>query len=148
MSAVNPEASVRCRVNAVLPGCTGSPESVPDAEFRVIPAGSTPSLRVQVYGGVPPVPSTVAVYGEPALPSGSEGVVIASRALIVMLHGFVATPPATSFTCTENVDTPAVVGVPAKVPESAASVIPAGSAPEVMDQEYRGWPPVAVNVDV
>ena len=113
-----------------MPACTGRPESAPEAEFNVIPAGNTPSLRVHVYGGVPPVAATLSEYGEPALPFAREAVVIASCEPMVIVHDFDAVAPVTSATCSENVESPAAVGVPEMTPESLASSKPAGSDPD------------------
>jgi hypothetical protein len=51
-----------------------------------------------------------------------------------------------SVTLAVKLNVPAVVGVPEIVPLAAASVRPAGSAPELMLQLYGVVPPLAANV--
>jgi hypothetical protein len=53
-----------------------------------------------------------------------------------------------SVTLTAKLNDPALVGVPEIVPLAAASVRPAGNAPELMLQPYGVVPPVACNVVV
>jgi hypothetical protein len=52
---------------------------MPEPE-RVSPAGSDPPVNCQVYGDVPPVAASVAVYISLVFPTGSAVVVIATCA--------------------------------------------------------------------
>ena len=82
-----------------------------------------------VYGVVPPVALTVALYGVPALPPGNEVVVMVGGAMIVIAKltvavrcvGFVE-----SVTVMAAVLAPAVVGVPLITPVEALIPSPAG----------------------
>jgi hypothetical protein len=50
--------SVALIVKVLFPAAVGVPESTP-AELNIRPAGRVPVLRLQVYGGVPPVAAKV-----------------------------------------------------------------------------------------
>ena len=58
----------------------GVPVIAPVLEFKLKPAGSAPLEIDHAYGSVPPVADTVCEYGTPAVPPGSDTVVIASVA--------------------------------------------------------------------
>jgi hypothetical protein len=80
------------------------------------------------------------------VPPGKFAVVtLRDAGAIAMLNGLVAVVPKLSFTCAVKVPVPAVVGVPV-IPPLAASVSPAGSAPNVTDHVFPPLPPLAVRV--
>jgi hypothetical protein len=120
------------------PLAVGVPLTTPDVA-RFIPAGSEPEARVQVYGGVPPVADSVALYVVFTVPEGSAVVVIwigvgvrVAGALMDRLNvpltavwGEVA--ESVAWTVKEKV--PLALGVPLMTPE-LESVRPAGSEPE------------------
>jgi hypothetical protein len=47
--------SVAVTVKAEVPEVVGTPLICPVAAFKVRPAGKTPTVTLQVYGGVPPL---------------------------------------------------------------------------------------------
>ena len=53
-------ASLTCTVNEELPDAVGVPESTPVDAARLKPAGSAPTVTLQVYGLVPPLACKVA----------------------------------------------------------------------------------------
>src|SRR5262245_48531284 len=63
-------------VGLETPVAVGVPEITPVLALRASPAGSVPLTIDHVYGGVPPVAASVAVYGVPTTPTGSAVVVI------------------------------------------------------------------------
>ncbi len=85
----------------------------------------------------PPVAVKVALYGCPAVPSGSEVVVMwTTPGLMVMLNCALALTGWTSesVTCTVKLETPTTVGVPLMTPVLAFKCKPVGKAPLVMLQ--------------
>jgi len=82
----------------------------------------------------------------PTVAAGKAGTPTASIFVTVRSDaGAVATLAAVSFTATENVYVPAVVGVPLSVPLPASSVIPGGREPVATENVYGGTPPDAPN---
>ena len=55
-----------------VPAVVGVPEITPVEELIDSPAGSVPTVTENVYGGVPPVACTVALYAALAVPFVSE----------------------------------------------------------------------------
>ena len=134
--------SVTLSVKLEDPAPCGVPLMIPSP--RASPAGSEPLATDHVYGGVPPVALTGCEYAVPAVPVGSEDVVILKAgALMVSTRAALPDPEALSVTFTVKLDNPAVVGVPAIVPPERLN--PAGSDPLVTDHVYGGVPPVAVS---
>ena len=79
----------------------------------------------------------MAVYAVPILPPGSEVVVMASAALIVMLSAAVAVPgvgAVESVTFTVKLDVPVALGVPEIAPVVEFKVKPVGNVPTLMLQ--------------
>ena len=71
-----------------------------------------------------------AEYVAPSVAAGKTGTTIVNVFVMVRTDGAaIATVFAVSFTATEKVYVPAVVGVPLSVPESGSSVVPGGRAP-------------------
>ena len=62
-------------VNEAVPSAVGVPEISPDELFSDKPVGNFPLKRDQVYGAVPPVADSVALYLKPTDPSGKLVVV-------------------------------------------------------------------------
>src|SRR5271170_432307 len=62
----------------------GMPAMAPVAAFKAKPAGRVPLVSDQLYGVVPPVAASVAVYGTPTSPFGSAPVEITSVAGIIV----------------------------------------------------------------
>ena len=114
--------------------------------FRLRPAGRLPLVTDQLYGVTPPVAASVWLYDVPAVPPGSEVVLMESAPEIVIVRLFVAMALLLSATCTVKVLLPAVVGVPVMAPLEALRLRPAGRLPLVTDQLYGVAPPVAVRV--
>ena len=142
-------ASVTCTVNDTVPAVVGVPEITPVDEARLNPAGKAPALIDQLYGVVPPLACSVVEYAVPAVPPGSDVVVIVggcAAAATAMLNAFVAVLFAASVTCTVNDTVPAVVGVPEITPVDEARLNPAGKAPALIDQLYGVVPPLACSV--
>ena len=86
-----PTESLKVTVTTNVPLCAGVPMITPVCELKVNDGGSP--LADQVYGGVPPLPCSVAVYSAPAVPVPSEVVAIASEAVTVNVAGAEALPP-------------------------------------------------------
>jgi len=143
------EESATCTVKVDEPAVVGVPESVPPL-LRLRPAGKLPEATLQEYGVKPPVAARDAEYPVPAVPLGSEAVVIETgrtSAKTVIVNDWTALNLGEdeSSTLAAKVDEPTVVGVPEMVPV-ALRLSPAGNEPEFTVQEYGGTPPVAVNV--
>ena len=68
-------ASLTWTVKLLVPEVVGVPEIVPPVE-RVNPAGRVPDTTDHLYGGVPPVAASVALYATFCVPFGSDVVVI------------------------------------------------------------------------
>jgi len=71
-----PPESNTCSVNVNEPAVVGVPE-IPPRVLNIKPGGSTPPVKFQPYGASPPLAATLAIYGTPAFPLGSEVVVMA-----------------------------------------------------------------------
>jgi hypothetical protein len=66
-------------VKEYVPGDVGVPLMPPVAASSERPGGRLPVTTDQEYGGVPPLPASVAVYELPTLPPGREVVLTANR---------------------------------------------------------------------
>ena len=117
----------------------------------MIPGGSEPAAKENVYGGTPPLAvNPNGTTGTPAGEGAKTGAVIESGAS----EGFTgrlssaavtATLPTESVTETVNVNVPEVVGVPEITPVTAEIDRPGGRAPLAILHVYGGTPPVALN---
>jgi hypothetical protein len=137
--------SVTRTMNAAVPDAVGVPLIAP-LPLSDNPAGKLPVVTLHVYGGVPPLPLSIAEYAAPAMPSGKLVVVTESVAgAIVIDNCFVAVCDAPSVTRTVNVAFPAAVGVPVMTP-FPFSDNPAGKLPDIRLHVYGGVPPLAVRV--
>jgi len=148
---VNPSVTVNV-IGVAFAAAVGVPVIAPVAAFNKSPAGSVPLVNDQLYGVVPPVAASVALYGAPTSPFGSDVVVIASVAgAIVSVRFAVAVSTGLLVSVTVNfnaVALTAVVGVPVIVIVAVVEglrVSPAGSVP-LNAHVYGAVPPVAVNV--
>ena len=127
----------------------GVPPRAPLALLNVMPAGSVPAVSAQVYGAVPPVAASVALYGAPTWPFGSEVVVTASAGTTVRVScaWLVCAGLLESLTWkVSGVPATAASGVPPSAPLAVSRVMPEGSVPAASDQEYGAVPPVAASV--
>lgn len=123
----------------------GVPLITPLDALMLNPAGSP--VADHVYGVVPPVAATVALYAAPALPPGNDAVVMVGGAMIVIARLAVAVRCVglvESVTVTTAVLAPAVVGLPLMTPVEALMLRPAGRP--VADQVYGVEPPLAATV--
>jgi hypothetical protein len=114
-----------------VPVADGVPLIVPLEAPSVKPVGKDPLTRVQVYGGSPPAPARVWLYGPLTAPlANGELVVIVRADSIVKLYCCVADNCGLllSVALAVKLNGPVAVGVPLRVPPEL-SVIPAGSAP-------------------
>jgi hypothetical protein len=123
----------------------GVPEMIPVAGSSVKVAGRP--VAVQVYEGVPPIAAKVAVYGLPAGPDGSDGVVMVTFAAIVRFKAAVAVcavgvVESLTVMCTRPVL--AAAGVPEIAPVVALMLRPCGRSAD--DHVYDCVPPVAATV--
>jgi hypothetical protein len=117
-----------------VPAVVGVPERAPAVE-RDRPAGSEPALTVKLYGVVPFTARTVALYAVPTVPAGRELVTmetgVSTPAPTFRLMVALALVPVASVTVTTKLEVTAELdGMPSRTPVDA-SVIPAGSEPEV-----------------
>ena len=120
--------SVTVIVTVLDPAVVGVPVIAPLAASMLRPAGRP--VADQVYGVVPPVAATVALYAAPTTPPGSDVVVMDGGAMMVIDRLAVAVKCVglvESVTVTATVLAPAVVGVPVMAPEEALIVSPAGN---------------------
>jgi hypothetical protein len=127
--------SVARTVRFAVPAVVGVPLTTQPAPIDS-PAGNVPDVTEQLYGPVPPLTPTVALYATATWPFGSEATVIASGAgAIVRLTGplVVAVGLAESVAFTVRFAVPATVGVPLTT-QPPPSESPAGSVPEVIVQ--------------
>ena len=69
-------ASVTLTVKLLVPVAVGVPEMTPVLDDSPSPAGRLPKAMDHVYGLVPPVAASVALYGEFCTALGNEVVVI------------------------------------------------------------------------
>jgi hypothetical protein len=74
-----------------VPLAVGVPERAPVEGTRVRPAGRLPEVMLQVSAGVPPVATTLWLYGVPETPEGSTPVVMASTDGSVTYRGAIVT---------------------------------------------------------
>lgn len=128
------EESDTCTVKLDVPAVVGVPVIAPLVAFKLKPAGKVPVVIFQLYGAIPPVAVNVALYITPAVPPGSDVVVMETGAetgaVMVMLKVPVAVFELLSRTWTANDEVAAVVGVPEMVP-LLLRLSPAGRLPEV-----------------
>jgi hypothetical protein len=131
-------------VKLLVPVAVGVPVIAPVVGFNESPLGSVPTVMLHVKGRVPPVACKVALYAVPTTPFGSDVVVTASgAALIVMLRALDAFCPSASVACTVKFVVPGFpVGVPVIAPVEAFSVSPAGSDPTMTLQVIAPVPPL------
>jgi len=90
---------VTFRLKLYVPVALGVPEIAPLDGVKLNPEGNEPEVMLQVYGAVPPLAASVALYAVPCLPLGNELVVILSAVLFadtVMLRAWVALFPVES----------------------------------------------------
>jgi hypothetical protein len=112
--------SVAVTVNVDDPAVVGVPAIAEPLSAK--PAGKLPAVTAQLTLPVPPLAVTVALYVVPAMPLGTEVVVMANCAgLMVRLNCCVAEtgpscPPEASVTFTVKLAVPALVGVPDTAP--------------------------------
>src|ERR1700676_200549 len=82
--------SAACTVKLKGPAAVGEPVIAPVLALSVRPVGSAPPVTDQVTGFTPPLETSVALYAVLVTPLGSEGVVMDSTGLTVMLRALVA----------------------------------------------------------
>src|SRR5262245_29550779 len=70
--------SARSTQNVDEPAAVGVPLTVP-SEFKVRPDGNEPLITVNEYGGQPPTPSNLWLYGVPTTPSGVKSLLSEKR---------------------------------------------------------------------
>jgi hypothetical protein len=70
------ESAAAKLMEVLVAAAVGVPETTPVVADNDSPAGSAPLATDQVYGVLPPVAASVAVYATPTCPAGSEVVVI------------------------------------------------------------------------
>jgi hypothetical protein len=108
-----------------------------------------------VYLGVPPLPTSVALYAAPVVPPGSELVTILSGAGAGVLAAATTIESDCEPACVEdpesvtlavNAYVPVDPGVPAIWHVEAISTKPGGKVPEAREHAYGGVPPLAVTV--
>jgi hypothetical protein len=113
--------SVTLTVKFDDPAAVGVPDIVLPERPR--PAGRVPLEMDQVYGGDPPVASSVCEYGTPTVPAGNEDVLITSGVgSTVSDKAFETVAVLLSAACTVNVAVPAPSGVPLITPVVAERV--------------------------
>jgi hypothetical protein len=141
--------SVTFAVKLYAPAVVGVPEIAP-LPASVSPGGNDPLATDHTYGGVPPLAARVCVYAVPAVPAGSDAVVMlggVGAGLIVICNACEADRLIESVTLAVKLYAPAVVGVPEIAP-LPASVSPSGNDPLATDHAYGGVPPLAARVCV
>jgi hypothetical protein len=117
--------------------------------FSVNPTGSTPETVLQVYGDVPPLAISVALYAVPCCPAGKTPeplLMVRLSGATVRLSDCVALCDAGSLTLTPKLNVPDTTGFPEITPLEASKVKPEGNDPELTLQVYGVLPPVAANV--
>ncbi len=120
--------SVTVIVTVLDPAVVGAPVIAPLEASMLRPAGRP--VADHVYGVVPPVAATVALYAVPTTPPGNDVVVMDGGAMIVIERLAVAVRCVglvESVTVTTAVLVPAIVGVPLIAPLEALMVKPAGN---------------------
>jgi hypothetical protein len=80
IAAVSELASDTWTVKLLVPVPVGVPEITPVLEARDNPVGRVPEVMDQVYGGVPPLAVSVALYAAFCVPFGMEVVVTTGTA--------------------------------------------------------------------
>src|SRR5882757_9000503 len=139
------DASVAWMVMFDVPATVGVPVTVQLFGVNANPAGSVPTVTVQVYGVVPPVTPTVPVYGVPTTPLGRlASVSVRFPGVVIVIWSGPVTVCCgvdASVTCSVMFVIPAKVGVPLMV--QLFCVNPAGRGPTVVVQVYGVVPPVA-----
>ena len=78
------------------------------------------------------------------MPSTSADVVTCNGGEMYKVNACVAVADNASVTCTVKLLVPLLVGVP-EITLLGARVRPAGKEPDINDQPYGGWPPVAAS---
>ncbi len=128
VSGVGVVESVTLIVILPLFGPVGVPLITPEALIERPPGRP---VADQVYGGVPPVAKTVALYGWPAVPEGSSVVVIVMGGGAMLRDRFAlalrAVGVVESVTLIVTFPLLAAVGVPVMAPVEALIESPAGS---------------------
>jgi hypothetical protein len=76
--AGDPEAATAKLTAALLVAVVGVPEMTPVVADKDSPVGSAPPATDQVYGLLPPLATSVAVYATPTCAAGSEVVMMAT----------------------------------------------------------------------
>src|SRR3989304_3409264 len=140
--AVAPFASVTCTVKFDVPAVVGVPLITPVAVLRASPVGSGPTDTAQLYGVLPPAATTVWLYEEAAVPSGSAAVLTLTTPYTVIDNDLSFINPFASVTLTVMLLVPAVVGNPLTSPVDPLRLRPAGSTPTTTDQASGDLPPV------
>jgi len=72
---------VTFRLKLYVPAALGVPAIAPLDDVKLNPEGNEPEVMLQLYGAVPPLAVSVALYAVPCCPLGSELVVILSVVL-------------------------------------------------------------------
>ena len=130
--------SFTCTVIGNVPDCVGVPLIVP-LETRVKPVGKFPELTTQLYGVFPPVAINALEYELPAVPEGSNVVVIdkVEEPDVIVIDNVLDADFAgelESVTLTVKLlDWAEALTVPLMIP-LAARVKPAGKLPELTTQ--------------
>jgi hypothetical protein len=135
--------SVTVTVKFEVPGVPlGVPEMIP-LLLSVKPAGRLPPVTAQLYGGTPPVASSIWLYAVPSDPPGNVVVAIvnAGAAVTVIVIALLAELPASSVTSKVINALPAPVGVPVIAPVLLLKLKPKGSVPEVIVHRKGLVPP-------
>lgn len=139
--------SFACTVKLVAPAAVGVPVITPVA-LIVKPLGKElPLASEYIYGRIPPVAETLALYAAPWTPFGRIAVVIDTAGVTVMerFAVMICGVELESFTCTAKFDRPAADGVPEINPEGI-NVRPAGKVPLASEKVSGRLPPLAVTV--
>lgn len=135
--------SVTVTVKFDVPGVPlGVPEMIPPL-LSVKPAGRLPPVMAQLYGGTPPVASSVWLYAAPSNPPANMvgGIVKAGAGFTVIVIAWLAELPAASVTSKVTDALPAPVGVPVIAPVLLFRLKPKGSVPEVIVHRKGLVPP-------
>src|SRR5690242_2626684 len=115
------------------PTTVGVPEIVPVAEFRLRPDGRLFAGTDQVPAW--PVWASVVEYETARVAFGSDVVLIVGGGVMNSVSAWVSNrPPLVSVYFTVKLAVPPAVGVPVRAPVLAFRVMPAGSAPALIDQ--------------
>ena len=132
-----PLESVTVNVTPPDAVAVGVPVIAPVDAFSVNPAGRLPPVTVHVYGEVPPLTASEALYAVPTVPAGSDVVVMLSA------DATIVSVTVTDFACAGALESVTVnvtridaddVGVPVIAPVDAFSANPAGRLPPVTVQ--------------